>query len=196
MPCFDDILRDIEGLLFAAGEPLTAESITMALRVRGDIAVETVLRALSQLELKYCVDGKHGFEVARVAGGWCMRTNRRCEDVLASLFDVTEQTKLSQAAYETLAIIAYLQPVTRRQIAEIRGVNSDSALRTLLERELVREVGRSEGPGQAVLYGTSERFLLVFGLRGLQDLPPLEAFDVTEEEKEELIRRLGALSAP
>ncbi len=134
--------------------------------------------------------------MARVAEGWCMRTNRLAEAVLSGLFDTSESLRLSPAAYETLAVVAYLQPVARRQIAEIRGVNSDSSLRTLLERELIAEVGRAEQVGQAVLYGTTERFLLLFGLQSLSDLAPLESFEVPPEERAELLRRLGALAAP
>ena len=190
------IRRDIEALLFAAGEPLTADEILASLVVRENVTLQMVREALARLEREYAVDGPHGFEVARLAEGWCLRTNRLCEAVLASHFDSAEQLRLSNAAYETLAVVAYLQPVTRRQVAEIRGVSSDAALRTLVERELVAEVGRSEEPGQPVLYGTTKRFLVLFGLESCGQLPPLESFDLPQAEREELLRRLGVISAP
>jgi segregation and condensation protein B len=97
---------------------------------------------------------------------------------------------------ECLSIVAYLQPVTRPQIAEVRGVNSDSPVRTLLERELITEVGRSQSAGGALLYGTTPRFEAIFGLSGLDELPPLEGFALSEEQKDDLRRRLGLLTVP
>ena len=97
---------------------------------------------------------------------------------------------------EVLAIVAYLQPVSRPRIAEIRGVNSDSPVHTLLERELITEVGRSQGGGGAVLYGTTRRFEIMFGLCDLGSLPPLEGFALSDEQKEEIRRRLGLLTLP
>ncbi|OPZ79541.1 MAG: Segregation and condensation protein B [Actinobacteria bacterium ADurb.Bin444] len=189
--------RDLEALLFAAGRPLTIETLMSSLSVGArQPTIEVLEEALRQLEAEFPVDGPRGFEVTRVAEGWCMRTNRLAERVLSGLFDTSETLRLSPAAYETLAVVAYLQPVARRQIAEIRGVNSDSSLRTLLERELIQEVGRAEQVGQAVLYGTTERFLLLFGLRSLAELTPLESFEVPAEERAELLRRLGSLVAP
>lgn len=188
--------RDLEALLFAAGRPLDLDTLMECLREKDVPTVEVVTNTLRELEREFPINGDRGFEVAQVAGGWCMRTNRHAEPVLSGLFDTAETLRLSPASYETLAVVAYLQPVSRRQITEIRGVNSDSPLRTLLERELIAEVGRAEQAGQAVLYGTTPRFLMVFGLGALIDLPPLESFEVPPEERAELLRRLGALSAP
>jgi segregation and condensation protein B len=120
-----------------------------------------------------------------------LRTNRLSEEALDALLAASESGRLSPAALETLAIVAYSQPVSRPEISEVRGVNSDSVLQTLLERELVTEVGRRQGPGGAVLYGTTERFQVVFGLDGLSALAPLEDFAPGEQEREELRRRLG-----
>ena len=188
--------HDLEALLFAAGRPVEIESLMGCLRGRGEVQADVVLQNLRELEREFPIDGPRGFEVVEVAGGWCMRTNRNAEPVLSGLFDTAETLRLSPAAYETLAVIAYLQPVSRRKITEIRGVNSDSPLRTLVERDLIVEVGRAEQTGQAVLYGTTSRFLILFGLRTLADLPPLESFEVPAEERAELLRRLGTLSAP
>lgn len=186
-----DLSRDLEALLFAAGRPLDLETLTSAASHSHLVDAATVAAALRSLESRYPVGGASGFELARVGGGWLFRTNSACEPALARLFDTAEELRLSPAAMETLAIVAYLQPVARPQIAEIRGVNSDSALHTLLDRELVREVGRRDGPGAAVLYGTTTRFLVAFDLDSPASLPPIEEFEVGEEQKEELKRRLG-----
>lgn len=186
-----DLLRDLEAVLFAAGRPLDLDTLTSAASHAHSIDPGTTAAALRCLESRYPVGGASGFELAKVAGGWLFRTNAACEPALARLFDTAEELRLSPAAMETLAIVAYLQPVTRPQIAEIRGVNSDSALHTLLDRELVREVGRRDGPGAAVLYGTTTRFLVAFDLDSQASLPPIEEFEVGEEQKEEFKRRLG-----
>lgn len=190
-----DLSRDLEAILFAAGRPLDLETLTSAASHVHPVDPATVAAALQSLESRYPVGGGSGFELARVAGGWLFRTNAACEPALARLFDTTEDLRLSPAAMETLAIVAYLQPVARPQIAEIRGVNSDSALHTLLDRELVREVGRRDGPGAAVLYGTTTRFLVAFDLESPASLPPIEEFEVGEEQKEEFKRRLGLVVA-
>lgn len=189
-------LRDVEAALFAAGRPLSLDELVRAASHDAPVAEEEVLAVLATLEAAYPVDGPRGFELARVGGGWLFRTNRAAEPALSALFDVGEESRLSPAALETLAIVAYLQPVSRPEIAEIRGVNSDSAVQTLAERGLVTEVGRKPGPGGALLYATTERFQVVFGLNGLEDLPPLEGFAVSEQERQELRRRLGVVVAP
>ncbi|MCZ7662038.1 MAG: SMC-Scp complex subunit ScpB [Thermoleophilia bacterium] len=188
--------RDLEALLFAAGRPLGAADLTRAASHSAPASQAEVEAVLATLEADYSVDGLHGFELARVAEGWLFRTNRAAEPALAALFDVTEESRLSTAALETLAIVAYSQPVSRPQIAEIRGVSSDSAVQTLVERGLIQEVGRQEGSGGAVTYGTTERFQVVFGLDGLDELPPLEGFAPSDEERAEIRRRLGLVIAP
>ena len=176
-----DVVRDLEAVLFAAGRPLDLDELVRgggqgrprdAGRGRGGAGVAR------EPSTRWTAPG--GSNSARVGGGWLLRTNRQCLDALGVLFSTGEDGRLSPAAMETLAIVAYLQPVTRPQIAEIRGVQSESAVQTLLDRELVTEQGRSEGPGAAVLYGTTERFLVAFGLGGLQELPPLDGFAMDE----------------
>lgn len=187
--------RALEAVLFAAGRPLQLEQMHRALQAQFQIELEDLRSELQKLEHEYPVDGERGFELAGSSVGWYLRTNRGCRPVLEALFDIGNETRLSPAAYETLAVIAYLQPVARRDINEIRGVNSDSSLRTLLERDLVRELGRLEQPGQPVVYGTTPRFLRVFGLDALESLPPCESFTLSPKEREGLRRRLG-VSAP
>lgn len=189
-------LQDVEALLFASDHPLRLETIIDCLTLRQELRSESVEEALAQLELEYPVDGPRGMELARVGGGWLFRTNRAAETVLAGLYETADVSRLSAAAMETLAVIAYLQPVSRRQVAEIRGVGSESPLRTLLERDLIQEAGRSPDVGQPMLYGTTPRFLVAFGLGSLADLPELSTFEVSSRDREELLRRLGALLAP
>ena len=189
--------RDIEALLFAYGSPLGVEAMVGALGLTGDDARLEVEAALAAIAGEYCGDGRHGFELVRLAGGWAFRTDARCHSVVSRLFEMPEDAgKLSPAALECLAVVAYLQPVSRPQIAEVRGVNSDSTVHTLLERELITEVGRSSAAGGALLYGTTRRFEAMFGLAGVDELPPLEAFALTDDQKDDLRRRLGLLTVP
>jgi segregation and condensation protein B len=189
--------RDIEALLFASGSPLAVEAIVNALALTGDGSRGEVEAVLAGIAAEYCGDGRHGFELVRLAGGWAFRTDARCHSVVSRLFETPEDAgRLSPAALECLAVIAYLQPVSRPQVAEVRGVNSDSTVHTLLERELVTEVGRSSAAGGALLYGTTRRFEAMFGLAGLDELPPLEGFALTEDQKDDLRRRLGLLTLP
>jgi segregation and condensation protein B len=197
MSAVSDIKRNIEALLFAAGAPLSLEAIVQALSLSEPGHRESVESALAELALELAPQGERGFELARLAGGWAFRTNSRCQDVVSALFELPDDaSRLSAAAMEALAIVAYLQPVSRRQIAEIRGVDSDSPVHTLLQRELITEVGRSPGAGGAVIYGTTVRFEAVFGLSDLSELPALETFALSDGQKEDLRRRLGLLAVP
>jgi segregation and condensation protein B len=196
-PRFPAVKRDLEALLFAAGSPLTVETLSSALAGIDPPLPQTIEAALAALADEFPAGGERGFELAHLAGGWAFRTNPACQQAVSALFELPDDvTRLSPAAMEVLAIVAYLQPVSRPQIAEIRGVNSDSPVQKLLERELVTEVGRSQSAGGAVLYGTTERFEAMFGLAGLDELPDLEGFALGEEQKEDLRRRLGLLSVP
>ena len=195
----DSLRRDLEALLFASGTPLSLETMVAALSLTEEEGADPtrVEAVLNQIAVEFSPDGRHGFELARLAGGWAFRTDPRCHSVVSRLFELPDDAaKLTPAAIECLAIIAYLQPISRPQIAEVRGVNSDSTVRTLLERELITEVGRSSAAGGAILYGTTPRFEAVFGLAGLDDLPALEGFALTEDQKEDLRRRLGLLNVP
>ncbi|MEM9633113.1 MAG: SMC-Scp complex subunit ScpB [Pseudomonadota bacterium] len=154
-----------EALLFASSEPLSLEELT--LRLPDGIDVLGVLDELQQ------VYANRGVNLVRIAGKWCFRT----ADDLAYLMhrNVEEQRKLSRAALETLAIIAYHQPVTRAEIEEIRGVStSKGTLDVLLETTWIRMRGRRRTPGRPVTYGTTDQFLIHFGLESVKDLPGLE----------------------
>lgn len=191
------VKRDVEACLFASGAPLTVEALLAAAGQDDSVSlagIEAVLRSLAE---DFPPAGPRGFELVHVAGGWAFRTNPHCQQAVSALFELPDDaSKLSPAAMEVLAIVAYLQPVSRPQVTEVRGVNSDSPLQKLLDRELITEVGRSQAAGGAVLYGTTDRFQVVFGLSSLEDLPDLEGFALGDDQKEDLRRRLGLLSTP
>lgn len=191
----NDLRRDVEALLFAAGEPLSVDTILRALDLADPDHRGRVEEVIETLRAEFPADGPRGFELVPLAGGWAFRTNGLSRTAVATLFELPAETSgLSPAAMECLTIAAYLQPVSRRQIQEVRGVNSDSPVHTLVERELITEVGRAQGAGGAILYGTTQRFEAMFGLSSLEELPPLEGFALNEEQKDDLRRRLGLLS--
>jgi segregation and condensation protein B len=192
-----NLRRDVEALVFASGDPLSVESIVQALGVDHVTARAVVEQILDELAREFRSESKRGFELVRLAGGWAFRTNRLSEYAVKALFELpTEAGRLSPASMECLAIVAYLQPVTRPQIAEIRGVNSDSPVRNLLDRELIADVGRTQTRGGAVLYATTRRFEAMFGLADLKELLPLDDFALPEDAKADLRRRLGLLTVP
>lgn len=158
-------LRMVEALLFASSEPLSLEELTLRLPDGTD-----VLSILVELQKTYA---PRGVNLVRVAGKWCFRT---AEDLAYLMHrNVEEQRKLSRAALETLAIVAYHQPVTRAEIEEIRGVStSKGTLDVLLETTWIRMRGRRRTPGRPVTYGTTDQFLIHFGLENVRDLPGLE----------------------
>jgi segregation and condensation protein B len=169
----DRLARTIEALLVVASAPLAAEDLAVA---AGDDA-ERVETALGLLADRYR-EGRSGIVLEHVAGGWAFRAAREAADACARLFERPVQRGLSQAALETLAIVAYLGPCSRPDIARIRGVAADSAVAGLLERGLIAEAGREDAPGGAVRYRTTPLFERVFELESLSQLPRLE--DVAE----------------
>ncbi len=187
--------RDLEALLFASGRPLPVETLLQALGLEGAADAVRVEAIVAGLAAEFPPGGPRGFELIHLAGGWVFRSNPLSRTAVTALFELPEDaSRLSPAAMECLTVIAYLQPISRPQIAEIRGVNSDSPVRTLLERELITEVGRVQGGGGALLYGTTARFEAMFGLGSIEELPALEDFALGEEQKNELRRRLGLVS--
>lgn len=162
----DPVRGAVEALLFVAGEPLPVGRLARILGVG-----EGVVREALQELVEACRAPGRGIELVEVAGGWQLVTRPEYSRAVEELLQPRRQA-LSRAALETLAIIAYRQPVTRAEIEAIRGVQSDAGLRALLERGLVREVGRKEAPGRPILYGTTPLFLQQFGLRDLSELPP------------------------
>ncbi|MBR5429112.1 MAG: SMC-Scp complex subunit ScpB [Firmicutes bacterium] len=161
----EELLPALEALLFVACEPLTAKELA-GFTEAGEAEVK---EALEQLTERYA---GRGFNLCRIAGGYQFVTPERFAFLVQRLYRPKYQ-QLSRAALEALAIVAYRQPITRAEIAALRQVDSDSVINTLLEKKLIREVGRVSGAGRAILYGTGEEFLSFFGLDSLRDLPRL-----------------------
>jgi segregation and condensation protein B len=183
----EDLARTLEALLVVASTPLPIEELVDA---AGDGA-ERVEAALALLAERYA-EGRSGIVLEQVAGGWAFRASREAAEACARLFDRPVQKGISQAALETLAIVAYLGPCTRPDIARIRGVSADSAVASLVERGLVAEAGRDDGAGGAIRYRTTPLFERVFGLENLGALPRL---DDLAADVDDLRDRLQAVAA-
>jgi segregation and condensation protein B len=163
--------RAIEAVVLVAHDPVPPELLAQLLeRSIGDIE-----RWCLQLAEQYAADGR-GFELVRVAGGYRYQTHPDLTPYVERFLLHDQRARLSAAALETLAIVAYKQPISRAQIASIRGVDPDGVLRTLQGRGYIDSVGRDSGPGQAVLYGTTSSFLEKLGLDSVDDLPPIAEF--------------------
>jgi len=160
----------LETLLFASPDPLSLEKLVALLEPSSKLAIGQALKAL---QLDYQQKGR-GLHIAEIAGGFVMVTPPELGTWVKRLQKTKPAPKLSRSALETLAIISYKQPLTRSEIERIRGIETSSVLRTLLDHKLVRIVGRQDVPGRPIVYGTSRQFLQRFGLRDLRDLPPLK----------------------
>ncbi len=165
----------LESLLFAAGEPVPL--VRLAAALENVVARDVIKKALGEMLVGY---GGRGVMLEEVAGGYQLRTPKEHALYVRKLL-AAKPPRLSRPLLETLAIIAYRQPVTRPEIEQLRGVDSGGVLETLLERHLVRIAGRKEAPGRPIMYATSPEFLEVFGLRDLEGLPDLEEFKELEE---------------
>jgi segregation and condensation protein B len=166
----------IEGLIFANPDPLSAKALA---DIISDATVEDIQSVLDELESEYSQDAR-GFLLCRVGGGYQFRSSPKVAPWILEMKKI-KPSRLSRAALETLSIIAYNQPVTKSRVEQVRGVESSATIRNLLERALVEIVGRKDVPGRPLLYGTSARFLEVFGLPDLASLPPLP--EVEDPEK-------------
>ncbi|GER92322.1 SMC-Scp complex subunit ScpB [hot springs metagenome] len=161
----------IEALLFVAGEPVTVSSIVKAT----ELPESEIKKLLEELISDY--RGKHsGILIVEVADGYQMVTNPDFSMWVKKFKNINQSNKLSPPALETLAIIAYKQPITKLEIEQLRGVNSDGAVKSLLDKRLIKIVGKKETPGRPFLYGTTKEFLQYFGLKNLSDLPPINDF--------------------
>jgi segregation and condensation protein B len=161
----------LESLLFAAGEPVPLVRLQAVLE---SVPREALRKALADLALSYA-NGSRGIVLEEVAGGYQLRTAREHAYYVRKLL-ATKPPRLSRPLLETLAIIAYRQPITRPEIEQLRGVDCEGVLDTLLERRLVRIAGRKEAPGRPIVYASTPEFLEVFGLKDLASLPDLEEF--------------------
>jgi len=169
----DELKPVIESLLFVADEPLPFKQLC---KVLGDAPEEDVKSALDELVADYESRGS-GLEVREIAGGWRISTRPQHYEFIRKYLKSRPSARLSLPALETLAVIAYKQPITIPEILEIRGVTSSSAIKTLLEKRLIVTKGRKETVGRPMMYGTSKEFLIQFGLKDLTELPSIEDFE-------------------
>lgn len=176
----------LEALLFTSSDPVSAVTLAQIL----DLKPGEVEALLAELSAEYS-DKERGIQLREVAGGWRMFSHPAYHEHIEEYVRSWDTHKLSQAALEALAVVAYHQPVTREGVKAVRGVNSDGVISSLVEKGLVREVGREKTLGQAILYGTTQVFLEKFGLRSIAELPPLEDFAPDEESKRFIRERLS-----
>ncbi|MGB9612672.1 MAG: SMC-Scp complex subunit ScpB [Candidatus Margulisiibacteriota bacterium] len=172
------IKKILEALLFVAREPLSLEELELAINTPREELKILLEEMISERQ-------DRGIQIFKVAGGYLMGTNPDFADYVKKITNPREETRLSPQALETLAIIAYKQPVTRVEIERLRGVDSGWVIETLIAKKLIQEVGRSETVGRPYLYGTTEEFLKHFGLESLAGLPPLP---ISEAEQELLFK--------
>jgi segregation and condensation protein B len=177
------LARTLEALLFLSADPLSPGELSEATQA----SEEQVRSGLAALAEDYA-PGRRGLRLRELGGGWTLASDPAAEESARRLFSRERLSKLSPAQAETLAIVAYLQPISRPEISRIRGVNADSAVATLLDRNLIEEAGHSQFG--AVLYRTGTQFLKLFGLRDLDELPDLARWDPTPAEEAELRERL------
>ena len=182
-----ELARHLEAILMVAEDPIPPSVLAEVC----EVSHSEIERALEDLAARYEREG-HGFCLRKVAGGWRFYSHPDEAGYVEAFIASQQDARLSAAALETLAIIAYKQPVSRAQLAAIRGVNCDAVVRNLVVRGLVEEVGRDQGPGKAVLYGTTTRFLEQMGISGLEELPPLGQFAPEPGEAERIEEALLA----
>lgn len=176
----------LEALLFVTDEPVNAITLADMLEVEPSVAQRALVEMRDRLE-----ERNAGIQLREVAGGWRLYTHPAFHDLIEKYVLSWDTRKLSQAALETLAVIAYNQPITRNGIVSVRGVNSDSSINSLIEKGLVREAGHDNSPGQPILYATTRAFLEKFGLASVSDLPDIEDYAPDEESKALIRERLG-----
>jgi segregation and condensation protein B len=188
----DEVRAVLEALVFASPQPLTPRDIG---KVLVGVPRESWQVALDEIKADYARDGR-GLQLVEVAGGYQITTRPEYNDWVRELLDPKTPTRLSIQALETLAVIAYKQPVTLPEIIDLRGVKSGGVLKTLLEKRLIRITGRKEVVGRPMLYGTTKDFLLHFGLKDLGELPKIEEFAEVLGEEVDVAGLKKAIEAP
>ena len=175
----------LEAMLLCSSDPQSATDLAAVL----GISVSEAASELAALAAEYA-DAERGIQLREVAGGWRFFSHPAYHDQVEALIMSWDTRRLSPAALEVLAVVAYHQPVTREDVRAVRGVNSDGVLASLVDKGLVREAGRDSRHGQAIRYGTTQAFLESFGLKSLRELPALEQFAPDEESKRFIRERL------
>ncbi|HHV28862.1 SMC-Scp complex subunit ScpB [Acetivibrio mesophilus] len=169
----------VEGMLFASGDRISIEKLSNII----GIDKKTIKLVLNNMIVNYNNNPSRGISIREINNGYQLCSKPEYYDYIKQLFEPRQRSGLSQAALETLAIIAYNRPITKTRIEQIRGVNSDSAVARLLEKNLIRESGRLDAPGKPVLYETTDEFFRSFGFKSDSDLPIFELNDVQEPEE-------------
>ena len=172
-----NIKSAIESMLFVSGEPLSLKDLSNNLEVKDKVVEEIIKEMMTEYE-----DQSRGIRLISINGAYQLVTKSENSDFVQKLLKKNKRHSLSQASIESLAIIAYKQPITRIDIDEIRGVKSESAIQKLVEKGLIQDIGRLEVPGRPILYGTTDEFLRQFGLETLKELPSLDLYS-DEESK-------------
>lgn len=167
----------IEALLFVSNNPITREQMTEVLK---NVSKEKLDPLIEELNQEYIQNG-HSFQIEEIAGGWQLRTRAEFGPWIKDMLNIQHRERLSAPALETLAVIAYKQPITKVEIEGIRGVNVDYILHALVDRGLIRVVGRKDVIGRPFLYGTTTQFLEHFGLSTLKDLPENDALKLKKD---------------
>lgn len=183
---YADLMSAAEAMLFVSDEPISSAKFATMLEIEPGQMDEVLTLLAAEYE-----DENRGIQLREVAGGWRLFTHPAHHNLIERYVLSWDTRRLSQAALEALAIIAYHQPVTRAGVNAIRGVNSEGVVSSLVEKGLVREMGRDNAPGNAILYGTTRTFLERFGLRSIKDLPPLEDYAPDDESREYIRERLS-----
>lgn len=175
---FQHLKGPLEALLFASGDPVPGDRLAQIL----EVPVGHVESMIAEMQQAMTVD-ERGLTIVAVAGGYQLCTKPQLADTVEKLAEI-QDNRLSSAALETLAIIAFKQPITRQEIESIRGVKVDRVVHTLTERQLIKEIGRKDAIGRPILYGTTTEFLKCFGLKTLKELPDLAGYlNVMEEQQ-------------
>jgi segregation and condensation protein B len=179
----DFLHRHIEALIFCAPEPITVADILKCLTemFEAEIPLEDIESAIKELREKYSQED-FSFALEHLGGGYQFLTKPAYQASISILLKQQSQKRLSSAQLETLSIIAYKQPITKGEVEQIRGVNSDYSVQKLLEKELIEIKGKSEGVGKPLIYGTSQKFMEYFGINSLQDLPQPKDFSQNENQ--------------
>ena len=168
----------IEAMLFAAGRPVEMKELITAL----EISEEDIIKIIEIMKNEYLKENR-GIEIVKIENGYTLCTKKEFFDYIYPIFDNRAKPNISNAAMETLAIIAYNPKITRAEIEQIRGVNSDGTIYKLLEYNLIEEVGRLDAPGRPTIYSTTKEFLKMFGISSLEELPELPKYKIDENEQ-------------
>lgn len=188
IPFMDDLKKDslksaIESLLFASGEPLSLQDFINHLEEKSKLIEIIIEEMIEEYEIS-----NRGIKMICIKGNYQLVTKAQNADYIQKLLKKNKRQSLSQASIESLAIVAYKQPITRIDIDEIRGVKSESAIQRLMEKELIKEIGRLDVPGRPILYGTTEEFLRQFELKDLNGLPSLNLFGKDDEVQDNEVK--------